>query len=219
MTDIDKLFSAADLAAVRTAVSDAEAATSGEIVPFVVPASDLYLSAVWKGTALGALLSPLAALAMFRYGGFWGGSLSFWIALPAAAGAAVGHLLTVLVPPVKRWLAGREMLTARVHQRATLAFLEEEVFHTRERTGILLFVSLFERRVVVLGDTGINRQVETAHWNEVVDVVTVGLAAGHPGAALVAGIKKCGELLTRFGVAVRPDDRNELSDELRRGDV
>jgi len=219
MTDIDKLFNEADLAAVRAAVKEAEAATAGEIVPFVVPASDLYLSAVWKGTALGALLGPLAALAVFRFGGFWGGHLSFWIALPAAAGAAVGHLLAALVPPVKRRLAGREMLTSRVHQRATLAFLEEEVFHTRERTGILLFVSLFERRVVVLGDSGINRQVETAHWNEVIDIVTRGLAAGRPGAALVAGIRKCGELLTRFGVAVRPDDSNELSDELRRGDV
>lgn len=216
---IETLFSEADLAAVRTAVRDAEAATSGEIVPFVVPASDLYLSAVWKGTTLGALLGPLVALAVFRFGGFWGSHLSFWIALPAAAGALAGHLLALFVPPVKRRLAGREMMTSRVHQRATLAFLEEEVFHTRERTGILLFVSLFERRVVVLGDTGINSQVETAHWNEVIDVVIEGIAAGRPGAALVAGIEKCGELLTRFGVAIRPDDSNELSDELRRGDV
>jgi len=217
--EIDKLFSEADLAAVRAAVREAEAGTSGEIVPFVVPASDLYVSAVWKCTALGALLGPLAALAVFRFGGLWATHLSFWITLPAAAGAVVGHFLALLVPPVKRWLAGREMLTARVHQRATLAFLEEEVFRTRERTGILLFVSLFERRVVVLGDTGINQKVETAQWNEVVDLVVNGIAAGRTGAALVAGIRKCGELLTRFGVAIRPDDTNELSDELRRGDV
>jgi len=221
--DIQKLFSESDLEAVRTAVREAEAGTSGEIVPYAVPASDVYTGAVWKGTALGALLGPLVALAVFRFGGFWGSHLSFWlsfwIALPAAAGGAAGHLLAAFVPPLKRWLAGGEMLDARVRQRAALAFLEEEVFRTRERTGILLFVSLFERRVVVLGDSGINRQVEPSHWDAVVATVVAGIGAGRPGAALADGIRQCGELLARFGVAIRPDDRNELSDELRRRDV
>jgi putative membrane protein len=217
--DIQKLFTESDRDAVRAAVREAESGTSGEIVPYAVPASDVYTGAVWKGTALGALLGPLVALAAFRLGGFWGSHLSFWIALPAAAGGAAGYLLTTFVPQIKRWLAGGEMLEARVRQRAALAFLEEEVFRTRERTGILLFVSLFERRVVVLGDSGINRQVEASHWDAVVATVVAGIGAGRPGAALAAGIKQCGELLARFGVAIRPDDRNELSDELRQGDV
>jgi len=217
--DIEKLFTAADFEAVRAAVRKAERGTAGEIVPYVVPASDVYAGAVWKGTALGALLGPLVALAVFHLGGFWGSHLSFWIALPAAAGAAAGFLLATFVPGVKRWLAGSELLTARVHERAGMAFLTEEVFRTRERTGILLFVSLFERRVVALGDSGINQRVEVSHWEGVVDTVVAGIREGRPAAALVAGIEQCGELLARFGVAIRPDDSNELSDELRRGDV
>jgi len=216
---IDKLFSEADREAIRGAVREAEAGTSGEIVPYVVTASDAYTSAVWKGAALGALFGPLIALAWFRFGGTWGSHLDFWISLPAAAGGAAGYLLAELVPSVKRRLAGSEMLEARVRQSAGLAFLAEEVFRTRERTGILLFVSLFERRVVVLGDGGINRQVETSHWEGVVATVVAGIREGRPGTALAAGIRQCGELLNRFGVAIRPDDRNELPDELRRGDV
>jgi putative membrane protein len=215
-------FTAADLEAVRAAVREAEAGTSGEIVPFVVPASDPYLSAVWKGAAFGALCGPLLALAAFLLGGgFWGlrGAVSLWMVLPAAAGAAAGYLLAAAVPAVKRWLAGPAMLEARVRQRAGMAFLAEEVFKTRERTGILLFVSLFERRVVVLGDSGINRQVEAAHWESVVATVVEGIRTGRPGAGLAAGIRECGELLARFGVAIRPDDSNELADDLRRGDV
>jgi putative membrane protein len=216
-------FTEADLAAVREAVREAEAGTSGEIVPFVVPASDPYVSAVWKGAALGALCGPLLALAAFLLGGgFWGAwrvSVSLWMALPGVVGAAAGSLLALYVPAVKRWLAGPAMLEARVRQRAGLAFLSEEVFKTRERTGILLFVSLFERRVVVLGDSGINRQVEAQHWEGVVATVVEGIRAGRPGAGLAAGIRQCGELLARFGVAIRPDDSNELADDLRRGDV
>jgi putative membrane protein len=218
-------FTEADLEAVRSAVREAEAGTSGEIVPFVVPASDPYVSALWKGAAFGALCGPLLALAAFLFGGgFWGvwgwrGAVSLWMVLPAAAGAAAGYLLAMSVPAVKRWLAGPAMLEARVRQRAGLAFLAEEVFTTRERTGILLFVSLFEHRVVVLGDSGINRQVEAVHWEGVVATVVEGIRAGRPGAGLAAGIRQCGELLARFGVAIRPDDSNELADDLRRGDV
>jgi putative membrane protein len=217
--DIEKLFTEADREAVRAAVREAEAGTSGEIVPYVVPASDVYTSAVWKGAALGALAGPLLAFAALRAGFLWAGRLDIWILLPAAAGGAAGYLLAAFVPAVKRWLAGDEMLEARVRQRAGMAFLAEEVFHTRERTGILLFVSLFERRVVVLGDGGINRQVEASHWESVVATVVGGIREGRPGAALAAGIRQCGELLARFGVALRPDDSNELSDDLRQGDV
>ncbi|HJX28969.1 MAG TPA: hypothetical protein VJ885_13745, partial [Thermoanaerobaculia bacterium] len=156
---ISKLFTDADFAAVRAAVTEAEQRTSGEIVPFVVPASDPYANAIWKGTAFGALLGPLIAVALHRLWDLWGTHLDLWIVVPAAAGAGVGFLLAAFVPAVKRWLAGDEMLDLRARQRAEMAFLEEEVFRTRDRTGILIFLSLFEHRVVVIGDSGINSLV------------------------------------------------------------
>lgn len=137
--------------------------------------------------------------------------------MPAAAGAAVGFLLASFVPAVKRWLAGDEMLDLRARQRAEMTFLEEEVFRTRDRTGILIFVSLFEHRVVVVGDGGINALVQPGQWDGIVAEVVAGIRAGRPGDALVAAIRQCGELLERHGVARRADDANELPDELRRG--
>ena len=84
----------------------------------------------------------------------------------AAFGA--GMALTHFVPSVKRLLAGRTLLRKRVSQRAAEAFIAEEVFDTRERTGILLFVSLFERHVLVVGDSGINTHVKQEEWDDVV---------------------------------------------------
>jgi putative membrane protein len=218
MDAVQRFFRENDLEAIRAAVAEAEGRTSGEIVPYVVEASDVYSGAVWKGTAFGAIAGPLVAEALYLLGNFWGGAMPLWIALPAAAGGAAGFLLTSLVPAVKRWLAGDEFLDVRTLERASQAFLEQEVFRTRERTGILLFLSLFEHRVVVLGDAGINQKVEKQQWDGIVQTVVTGIRAGRPGEALAVAIRQCGELLESHGVARQADDRNELPDELRRGD-
>jgi putative membrane protein len=212
----DRFFSQADLDAIRAAVGEAEARTSGEIVPYVVDESDDYSNAAWKGAALGALLAPLVALAVHRWTSIWGIPLAYWIALPALVGGAVGYLLA-LVPPVRRWMAGDELLDARARRRAAVAFLEQEVFRTGDRTGILLFVSLFERRVVLLADSGIHQKVEQGQWEEITRRLAGEIRGGRTGPAMVEAIRACGELLARHKVEIRADDRNELSDELRRG--
>lgn len=211
----DRFFSQADLEAIKAAVQEAEARTSGEIVPYVVERSDDYQNAIWKGAALGALLGPMAALAIHRWSDLWGIPLGIWIALPAPLGGAVGYLLALL-HPVRRWLAGEHTLDARARRRAGAAFLEQEVFRTRNRTGILLFVSLFERRVVLLADSGIHQKVEEGAWEAITRRLAEGIRSGRPGPALIEAIRACGELLQKHGVERQADDQDELSNELRR---
>lgn len=215
MNDGETLFSAADRAAILAAVREAEGGTAGEIVPYVVGASDPYPGAVWKGAALGALGAPLVAVAVFWATAYWGAHPALWIVLPGLAGAALGYLLTAWVPAVRRSLAGDAMLDLRTRRRAAEAFLEQEVFKTRDRTGILLFLSLFEHRVVVLGDTGINAKVRQDEWDGLVERLAQGIRTGRPAAALVEAIRECGALLHRRGVEITPSDVNELADELR----
>lgn len=211
----DRFFSQADLDAIQAAVREAEARTSGEIVPYVVERSDPYQNAIWKGAALGALLGPMVALAIYRWTDVWGWPLELWIALPAPLGGAVGYLLALL-QPVRRWMAGEHILDLRARRRAAVAFLEQEVFRTRNRTGILLFVSLFERRVVLLADSGIHQKVEEGAWEAITHRLAQGIRSGRPGPALIEAIRACGELLERHGVELQADDTDELSDELRR---
>lgn len=212
----DRFFSQADLDAIQAAVREAEERTSGEIVPYVVEQSDEYPSAAWKGAALGALLGPMIALAVHRWSDLWGLPLGFWIVLPAPLGAAIGYLLSDFFRPVRRWMAGDEVLDERARRRAAAAFIEQEVFKTRERTGILLFLSLFEHRVVLLADSGIHQKVEQGQWDEITRRLAGGIRQGRPGPALVEAIRACGELLQRHGVERRADDHDELPNELRR---
>ncbi|GIV57483.1 MAG: hypothetical protein KatS3mg042_0396 [Rhodothermaceae bacterium] len=215
---MEKLFTEADRERIRQAVAEAEGKTSGEVVPVVMPQSGRYEVAVWRGASLAALLAlALEGLVYQVYAG-WGLAWLYtgWgTALLTVVAGTLGALLAHVVPPLKRLLTGPRLLDETVHRRAMQAFVEEEVFNTRDRTGILLFISLFERRIEVLGDAGINARVSPDDWVEVVLTIREGIKAGRPADGLVRAIGLCGKLLERKGVERREDDTNELSDALR----
>jgi putative membrane protein len=208
-------WSASEVEAIRRAVVAAEAASAGEIVPYVVAASDPYPGAAWKGAAFGAMVAPLLAGCLYAWSGWWGAVFWLWIILPAAVGAALGLLAVHLVPALHRWLAGAELMDLRTRRRAAAAFVEQEVFATTERTGILLFLSLFERRVVVLADAGIHARVADGEWEGVVHRVVAGIRQGDPGAALAAAVAECGDLLVRHGLRHHAGQVSQLGDSLR----
>lgn len=219
---IRQMFRDADLARIQEAAREAELRTSGEIVAYLVSRVDDYDEAAWKGAALGALTAAGVAGLVHWAGGFWGPPAMLWLplpalagVLPAAAGAFAGYLLVKLSPAVERWLIPRDSLERRVRMRAESAFLDEEVFDTRERTGILVFVTQFEHRAVILADSGIHRKVGEGEWERLVGSLVEGIRAGHTTEALVEVIGECGELLEKHGVARRADDRNELADAPR----
>lgn len=210
---LERFFSPADNAAIEAAVRDVESRSAGEIVPYAVERSDRYTRAVWTAATLGGLAGALAAATLRWAGDFWGGHVALWIALPPAAGAAIGWLLALALPGLRRLLVPPGVLAERVHQRASEAFLAEEVFRTRDRTGILIFLSLFERRVVVRADRGLDGVVTAGEWAEIVDSIATGMREGRPGPALAEGIRRCASLAGR--VPPRPDDRDELPGQLR----
>ena len=207
---IGRLFSEADLQAIREATAAAESRTSGEIVPYIVDRVLDHEAARWRGATLGALGGALVAGLVHAVGGFWGVSAVWWISLPALAGAGCGYLLAGL-DAIGRHLIPDEVVDWYVKLRAESAFLEEEVFATRDRSGILVFLATFEHRAVILGDEAINRAVPEGEWEAVVADLVIGLRAGRAAAAMVAAIERCGAILEHHQVELRPDDQDELS--------
>jgi putative membrane protein len=212
--DVAGLFAQQDLTAIEAAVRQAEGATSGEIVPCAVARSADYPGTAWRGTALGALAGVLLADLVHLLGGFWGVDW-LWISVPALCGGAAGFAAVALVPDLRRLMTSPEEMDEQVRRRALQAFVEHEVFATSGRTGVLLFLSVFERRVVVLGDSGVNAKVRQEEWDGIAAAVAAGIRAGKAGVALVEAIGRCGDLLQRRGVERRADDVNELPDGLQ----
>jgi putative membrane protein len=196
-------FSQDEQTRIEAAVQAAEARTSGEIVPMVVDQSYDYPRAEILGGGLLAL--ALASTLSWAFG-----QASLWWFLPLfALGYFPCKWLIRSLPDLKRRLIHPDELTAEVEERAMLAFLEQGVHHTRDATGILILISLFEHRVHVLADRGINQAVPKETWEEIVRTVTSGIRSGQTCEALCAAIGRCGDLLEeRF--PRKHDDTNEL---------
>jgi putative membrane protein len=211
-TRIDTFFSESEREAIRAATAEAERSTSGELVVYVVERCDPHPEVAWKGALVGgAIGAACGAIAVRSFGG-WGAPDDLWLLIGLQLGLLAGWLASRF-EAIARLLIGDEALESRVDGRAAEAFIEERVFATEARTGVLIFVALFEHRVVVLADEGIEERVADGVWRDIVDEAVRGIRAGAPADALIDAVHACSALLSEHGV---PSNlTNELSNEPR----
>jgi putative membrane protein len=210
-----RMFTEGELEKIAQAVREAERKTSGEIVPYFIERSDRYEEAVWRGAALASLLVLIVFASLRFFTDLWIPIDSVELALMTIGAGGLGTVLVALIPALKRFFAGQDLIDHRVALRASDAFIAEEVFKTRDRTGILLFLSLEEHKVLVVGDRGINAKVDRSEWEDVVARIVRGINNGRPAEGLIDAITQCGALLVKHGFHHRVDDRNELPNQLR----
>jgi putative membrane protein len=208
---IDKFFDDAARARVAEAVKAAEAQTSGQIVPVVVERSGGYRALVISWVLLVAFG---VALGWREIGVFFHLHLTPLTIFNLAAGSAVGGALFLTVPAFWRAMLSREF-EAAARKRAMLAFVEHGVNRTREQNGVLLFASLYERKVVVLGDRAVHEKLGDQHWKRAVDTLVTGIKSGDPAEGFCKAIADIGEEMAKAFPRGSAPQSNEISDELR----
>jgi putative membrane protein len=217
--NLNKKFTEADLQRLKTAVKEAEDKISGEIVPVFVERSGLYTTATYKGALMLATLSFVLMIFVDRYLITDVSSTLYYdpvfIFFVVVIGGLIGSVLPTLFEGIKRKLIGQKQMDECTRQRAENAFLEEEVFNTRHRTGIMIFISFFEHEVIVMADRGISKVVDQKEWDKIVTELVVNIRNGKLIDGIEAGIKRCGEILLEKGFHKTADDVNELRDDLR----
>lgn len=192
-------------------VADAEKRTGSQIVLAVIERCDVYAELPWKAFALGAGVAGLAVAVMELLRPEWSSAAAVLLAVTAtlAAGAACA-LLCVSVPRFARWFLDANRAETEVRQYAESLFLSRELFATRRRTAVLLLVSLFERRVVVLPDTGLGQRLRREVLQGVIARMTSTLATGRVARALEEGLAGLEAALA--GAAPAASGENELPD-------
>jgi putative membrane protein len=212
---IQSRFSQQDLERIKAAVRTAEDKISGEIVPVFVERSGTYSIAVYRGFLLLAGLAFLAIIVFDRYIPALAIYDPLLIFLSITLAGFIGAGATSFIEPLKRLLMSQSHMDKVTRQRAENAFLQEEVFNTRHRTGIMLFISFFEHEVIVMADRGISKVVEQKEWDKMVRAITENVRLGKVTEGIEAAILRCGEILLEKGFLKTVDDVNELRDDLR----
>ena len=215
------LFSDADRQAVSEAITEAERHTSGEIVPVVATVSGRYDRAEDLFGVVVALVAVTIAWLVFQdvtVDGQWqSGPVPALGLLPTLViilvGFVAGAAVATKVPVIRLPFISKTEMTEEVERRAAESFQRLRVRATSGGTGVLIYVSLYERMVRVLGDEVIMGKLDQAQWDEMRDLLLAGLAGGKPADGFVAAIKKCGDLLAEHFPA-EAGGENQLRNEL-----
>jgi putative membrane protein len=209
------LFTKEELLQIRQAVVEAEQLSGGEIVPVFSRHSSWYEQTLWRAGALFAVLTAIILTLLYL-----SSDVLLWLPpylwlLICTTGGIAGATLTESVPVLKRFFISRESLQQQVQARAQQFFVEQSVSHTEQRTGILLYISFFEKHALILPDIGISELVSHEVWEGILQQLVSTMKGGQPTAAICNAIASCGKVLADSGIQkAEDDDTNELPDEI-----
>lgn len=187
-----------------------ERLTTGEIVPVVISQSHAYPEALITGAAVFAL--PFALLSAFSLSSllWWQGETLWLFLLFFAVFFLLARVAVAQIPSLIKFFLSPHRVEREVEQGAFTHFFSEGLHATRDATGVLIYISVLERRVWILGDSGINKKIPTGSWQLCVTRLTEGIRAGRSCEALCAVIDDIGtQLQAHF--PPKDDDRDELS--------
>lgn len=207
--NMKKLFSKEDLQKIKDKVTQTEKLTDAEIVPFITLKSSDYLWIHCAGILFGWVVSSLL-IVVLSFNSPWALSLSEYLLLQIffmAAGAAFSF-----TRPFKKIVLRKSQTTKIVENLAYATFLRLGVHRTKNRCGVLLFVSLLEKKILLIADEGVYHKMPKAFWQSQVDALSKGIREGNEIQTLSSIIDGLGRKLAEF-FPFSGSRQSELPDE------
>ena len=218
-------FTDAERAQVTAAVVAAERATDGEIVTILSDRSDAYHD-VSLHYAVGAMLALVAAFAAWPgileaglawfHGGWSVASELHQLLFLVLAGEAIVFLIVryaLAWGPLRMLLTPGSTKSRRVRRRALQFFKSSAEKRTAGRVGILLYLSLAERRAEIIADAAIHGLVPEERWGDAMAALIVGLRAGEAARGMANAVGQIALILEEHFPKTE-HDVNELPDRL-----
>jgi putative membrane protein len=222
MKKASQYFSGEHKKAIEEAIARAEQQTSGEIVPVVASVSGRYDRAEDIFGLLFAMLVLSTVWIMTQQvvpaEGQWLDEVKTAITLPWALlamllGFIAGATVATFFPALRLPFVAKQEMQEEVERSAAEAFHRFRIRGTQASTGVLIYVSLYERQVRVIGDAAISEKLAQSQWDEVCSLVVAGMKSGEPAKGLEDAIAQCGSLLAEH-FPTQADDQNELPNTL-----
>jgi len=191
---------------VAAAIREVESVTSAEIVVAVRPSSGHYRHTDY----LVGFAFAFAALLVFLFD-----SHEFaidWMPVDTLIAFVLGTLFSANVPPLRRLLTSKKLMLANVHTASRAAFVDLGISRTSGRTGIFVFASMFERRVEVVTDIGVDAAVLGPAFAGAVSSLDTAVRKGASFPQFVGALRSLGPVLAK-ALPRLEGDVNELPDE------
>lgn len=206
MNSKQNLLSDDELKSLSAAITQVERRTSGELRLIIAQRSSR-TSHVFP--LLTLMLASLSLIYLWTARHLLMLGDTTWILPAVLIGAlALGYLFS-RIPSVQRRLTRPADLEHQALMRAELEFHREGLGGTADKTGILIFLSVFEHQAVVLADKGIAAKIDQKVWSEVIAMVLEGVRKKRLRENLEKAIHLCGDLLTKE-FPIKDGDKNEL---------
>jgi putative membrane protein len=173
----------------------------------VAGSSASYPQAALSGSLLLSLVLAILVAALYGSHDMW-----FFLSLFLPLLILFNEILT-RVPSFCRLFAAKQAITEAVERASLAAFYARGITRTDSNTGILLYVSVLERRVRVVADKGINEHVAPDTWDELVGGIVGGIRSGDPSGAIASAVDRCGGMLEQH-FPIQPGDKNELENRV-----
>lgn len=199
-----------DFDIISEAVRLAELTTDGEIIPMIVQRSSVSSYLPFQMT-----LVMLVLILVFEVpqADFFTQFNAYWVLFFLAALCYGISILLARCQIFQRIFIPVPDQIFQVETRAHLEFYLQGLNRTKKHTGVLLFISLMERRAVVLADEAIAQKLPKDTWTQVCQLMLEGIKRDQTGEGFANAIRKCGEHLTQHFPA-SADNTNELSNQL-----
>ena len=215
----------ADRQKVSAAIAAAEKNSNGEIVAVATPISDPYhdVALHWALIPLFAVLAwaawrPTALVWWFNFL-FGGWSLDptmsqlFTLLMVFAALKFTVWLLILKWMPLRLFLTPASTKHRRVRRRAVAIFKAAAEKRTAGKTGILIYLSLAERRAEIVADEAILKVTDDHTWGEAMTALLTDVREGRVGDGVVAAVSQVGVVLSEH-FPRSATDANEIPDKL-----
>ncbi len=185
------------------AIGACEEKTSVEFVVVFARASGRYNDL----DLLAGLLGATIALLVMVFAPF---NFVAWALVPNVALVFVlGWLASRRLPLVRRLLGREKRRREQARVGAESALVRQGIYHTRDRTGLLVYVSWFERYLDVVADVGIQAAVPRPEWNNAVARLRTAAFAPDFPETFIAALCELADLLGRYLPPVG-DNPNEI---------
>lgn len=193
---------------IENCITDVEKKTSGEIVIAISLQSGEYRDVNY----LTGIILALVSLVFILFSPF---HIHTYFVLPDIMFFFIaGYFIPRFIPGIKRPLTSEKRRVTQSVSGARLAFFEEGVFATRERTGVLIYISLFERYIEIIPDLGVDGRIPRGRWNELRYSVNNTLKSNPCTDEIISFICKCGKLMEEM-MPAKPDKADEIPNRPR----